>query len=126
MEFHTGAAQSLGDETVAIRFVMRDMGNGVFRAESPGLIRGRYFFGEEQGFADTAALDEVLPWHLQDLAESAMAAVGAAALGYLLAAPVRGWVRFLEDRVTEITIRLISALCALAVLAPAADFLAVV
>lgn len=89
---------------------MRSLGNGVYRAESRELIRSDRCFSSAARGDDVALLEGPLPDHLMDLVESAILALGSGALGYVLAAPVRGVVRYVDEGFAELTLRLVGVM----------------
>lgn len=97
-----GAAES------ALQFVMREMGNGVVRAES---ARVMHLLAVDAGqLCDCALIDPGAAPSILDLATSALAAIGNEALGFAVAPPLHGTARFLSDGVTEITLRIVNLL----------------
>jgi len=102
----------------ALRFVMRDMGNGVHRLEEPAVI--------QHGWCDTAPVSSGLTCYLTpavlDLAQTALLVLKDRALGYVLAAPLRGIAVFLSEGVAQVTIKLACVMGAL----PVGDLMAMV
>lgn len=89
----------------ALRFVMRDMGNGVHRVGQPSII-------EQWGEPLPGVLPRPMPLTcyltptVLDLAQSALLMLKERALGYVLAAPLRGVAVLLSEGVAQVTVKL--------------------
>lgn len=91
-------------KTCSLLFVMKEMGNGVWRLMTADLVP-----------LDTqllkvlsagAVLADPLPRHLDDLARVALGTLGDEAVGWAVEAPAHGFARFLDDGLTEVLLRL--------------------
>lgn len=102
-----GTAGAVAYESV-LQFVMREMGNGVLRAESARVMR--LAVPDVAALRDCACLGPDVAPAIADLAAGALLAVGLEAVGWMLAPPLHGMARFMSDGVTEITLRIVSLL----------------
>lgn len=81
---------------------MRDMGNGVHRLEEPVVIQD----GWCDPAPDASALTCYLTPTVLDLAQTALLMLKDRALGYVMAAPLRGIAVFLSEEVAQVTVKL--------------------
>jgi hypothetical protein len=91
----------------ALRFVMRDMGNGVQRLEEPSVIQHGWREPMPDMAPDGSALTCYLTPAVLDLAQTALLMLKDRALGYVMAAPLRGIAVFLSDGVAQVTVKLV-------------------
>lgn len=101
-----GDAGSCSDGGAALRFVMRDMGNGVHRLEEPALIQD----GWREPMPNVSGLTCYLTPTVLDLAQTALLMLKDRALGYVMAAPLRGIAVFLSEGVAQVTVKLVYVL----------------
>ena len=89
-----------------LRFVMRDMGNGVRRLEDPTLLRQEWQDPGPDVLPHSLRFGDPLPAAVLDLAQTALLVLRDKALGYVLSAPVRGFAVFINEGVTQVTLKL--------------------
>lgn len=92
----------------ALRFVMREVGNGVLRAESAAIVLAPSPLEGDALGGYSALGGEWMPPAMLDLAIAALRSLGDAALTYVLLMPPRGTAMYVEPDVTAITLRVAS------------------
>ncbi len=98
--------------SAVLRFLVRDMGNGVQRLLDPRLcpqpVPDAHTFAR---LSSAALLSGALPDFMEDMVVCALGALKEVARGYVLCLPAHGFARYVEDGLTEFTLRVALGVC---------------